>query len=145
MNLAGLYSRTQVTFSPGIAADQLILNGELPGQPHCNAPAALLDQVRNLSGVYHSARVESENNFPTGTASPRLHSGFAALALAASKALGLELDEPALSRLARRHSGSAAARFPAALSNGRLGMMTTAPTPSPSLLPITGTWSIASP
>ena len=65
-----------------------------------------------MSGSCHSALVESENNFPTGTGIASSASGFAALAVAASRAAGLDLDEPALSRLARRASGSACRSVP---------------------------------
>ena len=77
-----------------------------------SALSALLDRVREMSGLHFYAQVESENNFPTGTGIASSASGFAALALAASRAAGLELDEPALSRLARRASGSACRSVP---------------------------------
>jgi len=112
MNLDGLFSRTTVTFGPDIVADQLILNGEVAQAAALHRTRALLDQVRTISGYYYSARVESENNFPTGTGIASSASGFAALAVAASRAIGLTLDEPALSRLARRASGSACRSVP---------------------------------
>jgi diphosphomevalonate decarboxylase len=74
--------------------------------------SALLERVREMSGLHFHARVESENNFPTGTGIASSASGFAALTLAASRAAGLELDEPALSRLARSASGSACRSVP---------------------------------
>ena len=112
MNLDGLFSRTKVTFTPDILTDQLILNGEVAQAAALQRTRALLDQVRDMSGYYHSARVESENNFPTGTGIASSASGFAALAVAASRAAGLELDETVLSRLARRASGSACRSIP---------------------------------
>ena len=54
----------------------------------------------------------SENNFPTGAGIASSASAFAALALAASKAAGLDLPEAELSRLARRGSGSACRSIP---------------------------------
>jgi diphosphomevalonate decarboxylase len=112
INLAGLFSRTRVTFDPAAHADQLVLNGVIAQAAALQRLSALLDQVRELSGLRLHARVESENNFPTGTGIASSASGFAALALAASRAAGLELDEPALSRLARRASGSACRSVP---------------------------------
>ncbi len=112
INLDGLFSRTRVTFDPALVADQLILNREIAHAAALQRAGALLDQVREMSGLLLRARVESENNFPTGTGIASSASGFAALALAASRAAGLELDEPALSRLARRASGSACRSVP---------------------------------
>jgi len=58
------------------------------------------------------ARVVSENNFPAGSGIASSASAFAALALASSKAAGLELTEKDLSILARRGSGSASRSIP---------------------------------
>ena len=63
-------------------------------------------------GMDLPARVESSNNFPAGAGIASSASAFAALALAASKAAGLELSEPELSALARRGSGSACRSIP---------------------------------
>ena len=67
-----------------------------------------LDHVRSLAGASARAVVDSTNEAPTGAGLASSAAGFAALALAASRAYGLELDAPSLSRLARRGSGSAA-------------------------------------
>ena len=112
INLDGLYSRTGVTFDPAAVADQLILNGENAPAAALQRAGALLERVREMAGLRFHARVESENNFPTGTGIASSASGFAALALAASRAAGLELDEAALSRLARSASGSACRSVP---------------------------------
>jgi diphosphomevalonate decarboxylase len=58
------------------------------------------------------ADVVSTNNFPTGSGIASSASAFSALALAASTAAGLELDEADLSRLARTGSGSASRSIP---------------------------------
>jgi diphosphomevalonate decarboxylase len=68
----------------------------------------LLDEVRALAGSSLRAHVESSNDFPTASGLASSASGFAALALASQAALGLGLDLPAVSRLARRASASAA-------------------------------------
>jgi diphosphomevalonate decarboxylase len=65
--------------------------------------------------------VESSNNFPTGAGIASSASAFAALSLAASAAAGLELDERALSRLARRGSGSACRSIPAGFVEWQAG------------------------
>ncbi len=72
-----------------------------------------MERVRTLAGIHLAARVESESNFPTGAGIASSASAFAALALAASTAAGLHLDERRLSQLARTGSGSAARSIPA--------------------------------
>ncbi|MEW5871320.1 MAG: diphosphomevalonate decarboxylase [Chloroflexota bacterium] len=112
MNLEGLYSRTQVTFTPGLQEDWFNLNGQLLHGPALARVSALLDRVRKLAGPALFAHVESYNNFPTGAGIASSASAFAALSLAASRAAGLELDERQLSRLARTASGSACRSIP---------------------------------
>jgi diphosphomevalonate decarboxylase len=112
MNLQGLFTRTSVSFQPSSALDEFVLNGrEMTGHP-LERVTALLDLVRAKAGLKHRAEVVSENNFPTGAGIASSASAFAALALAASKAAGLDLPEAELSRLARRGSGSACRSIP---------------------------------
>ncbi|MFD6222600.1 diphosphomevalonate decarboxylase [Nocardia asteroides] len=66
-----------------------------------------LDLVRALAGRSERAAVVTRNAGPTGAGLASSASGFAALATAAAAAYGLDLDGRALSRLARRGSGSA--------------------------------------
>ncbi|MFC4373836.1 diphosphomevalonate decarboxylase [Nocardia halotolerans] len=66
-----------------------------------------LDLVRTTAGRTERAMVVTANAGPTGAGLASSASGFAALATAAAAAYGLELDGRALSRLARRGSGSA--------------------------------------
>lgn len=112
MNLDGLTTRTQVTFSPDLPTDQLTLNSSPATGMALQRVSQFLDHVRNLSGMQWRAQVESENNFPTGAGIASSASAFAALSLAASRAAGLELSERELSRLARRGSGSACRSVP---------------------------------
>jgi diphosphomevalonate decarboxylase len=107
MSLAGLFTHTQVSFEEGLEHDTFILDGRQMGGDDLERVSKFLDRVRQMAGTQLSARVESRNNFPTGAGIASSASGFAALSLAASKAAGLDLDEPALSRLARTGSGSA--------------------------------------
>jgi diphosphomevalonate decarboxylase len=112
MNLDGLYTRTQVTFDNSLQDDHLILNGaELHG-PALARVSAMLNWVRHQSGLHSFARITSENNFPIGAGIASSASAFAALALAASSAAGLNLSQKALSRLARTGSGSACRSIP---------------------------------
>lgn len=112
MNLAGLFSQTTVSFDTSIPRDDVTFN-DTPASPQFSARVTrFLDCVRYLAGKHMNARVKSSNNFPTGAGIASSASGFAALALAASKAVGLNLNETALSRLARLGSGSACRSIP---------------------------------
>lgn len=113
MNLDGARSTTTVRFCAGLARDEVWLAGA-PAAPRFAARVAgQLDRVRALAGVRTPARVETRNNFPAGTGLASSASGFAALTLAATKALGLSLGEGELSALARLGSGSACRSIPA--------------------------------
>ena len=112
MNLDGLETRTRVVFSPDLQADAFILNGKTVTGPGLTRVRDFIDVVRGLAQMSTRARVVSTNNFPTGAGIASSASAFAALALAADAALGLNLSERELSRLARRGSGSACRSVP---------------------------------
>lgn len=99
---------TTVTFDPDLPADELFIGGE-PAAPAATERASRhLDILREMAGVSWRARIVSENTFPMGAGIASSASAFAALTVAAAAALGLSLDTRALSRIARRGSGSAA-------------------------------------
>ncbi|QDG53262.1 diphosphomevalonate decarboxylase [Persicimonas caeni] len=109
LTLGGLETRTTVSFDGGIDADVVELNDNLVDQgPKYDRVAHFLDLVRNRAGIREHARVVSHNDFPTGAGLASSASGFAALAVAATHAAGLDLSDSELSALARRGSGSAA-------------------------------------
>jgi len=112
MNLGGLFTRTTVSFQPSLPFDELIVNGQEVTGGGLQRVSAVLDVVRGLAGLDDRAEVISENNFPSSAGIASSASAFAALALAASRAAGLELSEADLSRLARRGSGSACRSVP---------------------------------
>ncbi|NPV84508.1 MAG: diphosphomevalonate decarboxylase [Anaerolineae bacterium] len=112
MNLGDLATRTRVVFDSSMRSDELFLNGVLQSGAAVERVRRFLDIVRSLAGQFICARVESENNFPAGAGLASSASAYAALALAASHALGLRLSEIELSRLARRGSGSACRSVP---------------------------------
>ena len=112
MNLDGLFTRTTVTFSALLRTDSLLLNNNHVTGPGLARMISFLDLVRNLAGRRDRAEVVSENNFPTGAGIASSAAAFAALALAGSKAAGLDLGDRELSRLARRGSGSACRSVP---------------------------------
>jgi diphosphomevalonate decarboxylase len=112
MNLSGMESRTTVQFDQALEQDSFELNGEVQVGPGLQRVSHFLDHVRQLAGSNHYAKVFSSNNFPTGAGIASSASAFAALALAASKAAGLDLNQKDLSRLARLGSGSACRSIP---------------------------------
>jgi diphosphomevalonate decarboxylase len=112
MNLAGLTTRTTVRFDPRLEGDHLILNGRHVGGQGLERVRAVLELVRQMAERGDPAEVSSQSNFPVGAGIASSAAGFAALALAASAAAGLDLDERQLSRLARRGSGSASRSVP---------------------------------
>ena len=107
LTLDALWTRTTVAFDPSLTRDELLRDGVAPPAER-DRVAAFLDLLRECAGSALYARVTTHNNFPTGAGLASSASGFAALALAGSVALGLALDARALSILARRGSGSAA-------------------------------------
>ena len=69
---------------------------------------AFLQLIRNAAGDDRRACVRTRNEIPTAAGLASSASGFAALAVAAADAYGLQMTPRELSRLARRGSGSAA-------------------------------------
>jgi diphosphomevalonate decarboxylase len=108
VTLDGLATRTLVRFDPALREDRVLLDG-VPADPGAAARAiALLDRVRRAAGESRRAEVRSRNDFPTASGLASSASGFAALALAATRAAGLDWDAARVSDLARRSSASAA-------------------------------------
>ncbi len=108
LTLAELGTRTSVRFVDGADADRVTLGGA-PADPRFRARViAFLDRVRARAGIAAGAEVATENTVPTASGLASSASGFAALALAGSRAAGLQLSQTELSELARLGSGSAA-------------------------------------
>lgn len=98
---------TTVSLDPQAERDVVSLNAVPAAGEVRQRITAFLDLVRQAAGRSEHAVVDSANTVPTGAGLASSASGFAALALAAAAAYGLGLDATALSRLARRGSGSA--------------------------------------
>ncbi|HVU81980.1 MAG TPA: diphosphomevalonate decarboxylase [Rhodanobacteraceae bacterium] len=107
ITLDALHTRTRVRFDDALDADDITLNGERDAA-QSRKVGAFLNLFRARAGITTRAQVESSNDFPTGAGLASSASGFAALAVATDRALGLHLDARELSILARRGSGSAA-------------------------------------
>lgn len=107
MTLSDLRTRTEVIRDEALENDSIFLGDSPAPIAFANRASRFLDLIRELAGVEDALRVTTENNFPTGAGLASSASGFAALALAASRAFELELSPSALSRIARVGSGSA--------------------------------------
>ena len=121
INLDGLETRTTVRFGVTFLADELSINGKTSNGEALARVSRMLEEVRGLAGISHFAQVESESNFPAGTGMASSASAFAALALASTKAAGLDLSEANLSRLARGGSGSACRSIPGGFVEWQMG------------------------
>ena len=106
VTLAGMTTRTTVTFDA--PADELVLNGVVDTGGALERARTLLDRVRAAAALDRFARVVSDNDFPTASGLASSASGFAALALAATRAAGLDWSAAAVADLARQSSASAA-------------------------------------
>ncbi|MBW3566443.1 MAG: diphosphomevalonate decarboxylase [Proteobacteria bacterium] len=105
ITLDALSTRTRVRFDDSLDRDVFRLNDR---EADTVRLTGFLDLFRVLAGQRTFAHVESDNNFPTGAGLASSASGFAALAAAAARALGIDVPDSALSALARQGSGSAA-------------------------------------
>jgi diphosphomevalonate decarboxylase len=121
MNLAALQTITTVAFADDLTDDELVINQQPVSGPGLRRISAVLDLIRAQAGLRLAAWVESASNFPMGSGIASSASAFAALSVAAAAAAGLDLDEAALSRLARRGSGSASRSVPGGYCEWRTG------------------------
>ena len=112
MNLAELEARTRVTFDSSFPMDIFDLNGVRQNGASLERIVKHLNLLRGLRGISTHAHILSENNFPTSAGIASSAAGFAAVTLAVVTAMGLEISEMDLSRLARRGSGSACRSIP---------------------------------
>jgi diphosphomevalonate decarboxylase len=112
MNLDHATTTTTVEFDARLNDDAVTIGGKEPGGAARARVIAHLDRVRALARIDTKARVQSQNNFPTGVGIASSASAFAALSLAATRAAGIELSERELSILARQGSGSASRSIP---------------------------------
>jgi diphosphomevalonate decarboxylase len=108
LTLDALTTETTVRFDGALAADTMTLDGREASAGELARTSAWLDLVRARAGITTRARVDTANHFPTASGLASSASGYAALAVAATAAAGLDLDARELSILARLGSGSAA-------------------------------------
>jgi diphosphomevalonate decarboxylase len=112
MNLDALTTETTVEFDDALENDEVLIGGEPADERAAGRVIDQLNRIRSEAKITSKARVHSRSNFPSATGLASSASAYAALALAASRAAGLELSERNLSILARHGSGSAARSIP---------------------------------
>ncbi len=107
MTLSGLTTTTTVRWLEAAGPDRVTLDGQLLEGKALAPLVRFLDRVRGLARTDAACEVVTRNDFPTAAGLASSASGYAALALAATRAAGLELSDRELSVLARQGSGSA--------------------------------------
>ncbi len=99
---------TTVEFAPEYRSDILRLDKREPNRVELERVILVLNTLRRAGGKSIHARIESRNPPNKGKGLGYSASGFAALGLAASQALGLTIHERELSQIVRLGAGSAA-------------------------------------
>lgn len=112
MNIGCLSTRTTVEYDSRLSSDSLVINGQAVNGEALLRVHRFMDRIRSMTDQSLFAHITSENNFPIGAGIASSASGFAALALAGTAALGFDLQERELSGLARFGSGSACRSIP---------------------------------
>ena len=108
VTMAGLTTTVRTAFRSDLAEDLVVTSGKRLEGAAAHQIAAFLDLVRGRVRSKTYAEVEMHSDFPIAAGLASSASTYAALALAATTALGLVLSPQELSILARRGSGSAA-------------------------------------
>ncbi|MBS7643435.1 diphosphomevalonate decarboxylase [Candidatus Bathyarchaeota archaeon] len=103
----GLRTITTVEFDSSLSDDLIILNKNLVTGREKERVKIILNSLRKIAKESVYARVVSENSLKLGKGLGFSASGFAALGLAACKALDLNLDFVSLSEIVRLGAGSA--------------------------------------
>ena len=116
------HSKTTAAFEPERDADHYVVDGEVVDGRGAERIKAVVGHVRDVAGIDHRVRLESENDFPTNIGFGSSSSGFAAAAVALVEAAGLELSHPEISTVARRGSSSAARAVTGAFSQLYTGL-----------------------
>lgn len=118
---APLTTRTTIEFGD-FPRDDATIDGRTISGHEMDRILAVVDAVRARAGVSKRFRMASTNDFPSNVGLGASASGFAALALAATKAAGLQADLEEVSRFARRGAGSASRSVTGAFSKWKMGV-----------------------
>ncbi len=111
MTLDNLHTTTTAEFSEKQKQDTLTIDGQKISGEELERASNQLNLIRKIGASSQKAKIVSESNFPKAAGLASSASGFAALTLAATKALGLDLSARELSIIARQGSGSACRSF----------------------------------
>lgn len=107
LTLDAFFTETSVCFDEKLTTDIFILDGQLQDEKATKKISQFLDLFRKKANLSSFAKVESINHVPTAAGLASSASGLCALAGACNQALGLQLNERELSKMARKGSGSA--------------------------------------
>ncbi|MTT31387.1 diphosphomevalonate decarboxylase [Terrilactibacillus sp. BCM23-1] len=107
LTLNAFYTETRVTLQQSLSCDEIIMDGKVLSGHSAEKIIRFMNQVRDQSGNRTYALIVTNNHVPVASGFASSASGFAALAASAARAYGLDCSGVALSRLARRGSGSA--------------------------------------
>jgi phosphomevalonate decarboxylase len=105
--LQALTTTTTVEASASLKKNKIIINKEELVRNDKKRIEVVLNQLKKLAKFKGNFKVVSENSLKTGKGLGFSASGFAALGLAASKVLNLNLDSVVLSEIVRLGAGSA--------------------------------------
>jgi phosphomevalonate decarboxylase len=105
--MKSLPTETTVEAKPGLSADKIRIDGLVPTKKEAARVQAVVDKLRTLAADKTRLRIESRNPNVDGKGLGFSASGFAALGLATSRALGLNLETDELSEIVRLGAGSA--------------------------------------
>jgi phosphomevalonate decarboxylase len=118
---APLTTRTTIEFG-AFPRDEATIDGRAVSGHEMDRILAVVDPVRVRARVTKRFRMMSINDFPSNVGLGASASGFAALALAACRAMGLDVDLEEVSRIARRGAGSATRSVTGAFSKWKMGV-----------------------
>jgi len=105
--IQALATTTTVEASNSLKKDEIVINEKEPLEKDRERVEIVLSKLRKLAKFSGGFKVVSENSLKIGKGLGFSASGFAALGLAASKALRLRLDSVSLSEIVRLGAGSA--------------------------------------
>ncbi len=107
ITLNNFYTITTVEFLEELTEDIITLNHSPVSVAEQIKISSFMDVIRRHAGMALYANISTQNHVPTAAGFASSASGYAALAAAATKAIGLNLSEEELSGIARQGSGSA--------------------------------------
>ncbi|MGQ0797704.1 MAG: GHMP family kinase ATP-binding protein [Methanobacteriota archaeon] len=118
---APLTTRTTIEFG-AFPGDTALVDGRPATGHDMERILAVVEPIRARAGVRERFRMASVNDFPSNVGLGASASGFAALALAACRAVGLGLPPEEVSRFARRGAGSATRAVTGGFSKWKMGV-----------------------